>query len=221
MHDVHDRDAICPSGRARAPFFAGYTEGIINICYRVPIARGPPRFTPPRGSRGGPWIHYHPLVYVYTVADIRVNVHATHTHTHTRTQARVSSNRRARKRSTVNENLYLHRSHARPRRGSDHLSSSEDRILRHPFLVPSLGRYANEKFVRNKNLKEEVKYKNINPWKRFFWFYVVYIVSHFRKKHLWFLILSFENRVLRQQATPSWSHRSIDTWMKNSIEIKI
>lgn len=135
---THDRDAICPSGerpRGRSPrassFFRRlYTEGIINICYRVPIARGPPRFTPTT------WITGRTL---NTLSPSRVREHVAHARR--REIARVTLSREI---STVERkslSLSPVRTHVLVRggggRGSNDLYLSENRVLRAatPFLV--------------------------------------------------------------------------------------
>ena len=74
MFSVYDR-TICPSAReegARAPFFAGYTEGIINICYSTYSARAAP-FHPTMRHTGRTLNTLSPSLYVQ----------ATRTHAHT------------------------------------------------------------------------------------------------------------------------------------------
>lgn len=78
--------------RERAPFFAGYTEGIINICYSTYSARAAP-FYPTMWLTGRTLNTLSPSLYMQAVR----------THVHTCTEIVVSHCSR----STVNENFYL------------------------------------------------------------------------------------------------------------------
>lgn len=95
--------------RANSFFRRLYTEGIINICYRVPIARGPPRFTPTT------WITGRTL---NTLSPSRVRAHVAHAHR--RIACALARDR------PWNENLYLYLPFAR-------MSSSGD-----PTISPRL-----------------------------------------------------------------------------------
>lgn len=102
MLSVYDR-TICPSAReegarARAPFFAGYTEGIINICYSTYSARAAP-FHPTMRHTGRTLNTLSPSLYVQAAR--------THARTHMCTRAPKSSNRSARDQPWTKENFYL------------------------------------------------------------------------------------------------------------------